>query len=86
MKNPVARAWCCVGMMMLGVIIGMSSMAFLDNKLILTLVLVLGIACFLAGIFLHFVLVRCPHCDSYLGKVYGTRCPFCGREFNKTGD
>jgi ABC-type maltose transport system permease subunit len=84
MKNPVVRAWGCVGIMMLGVAIAMSSMAFLGNKTLLYLVLILGGATFLAGIILHYVFVRCPHCDSYLGRIYGPRCPFCGREYDKS--
>lgn len=84
MKNPVVRAWGCVGIMMLGVAIAMSSMAFLGNKTLLYLILILGGTTFLAGIILHYVFVRCPHCDSYLGRIYGPRCPYCGREYDKS--
>ena len=82
MRNPVAKAWICVGIMMLGVVLMMTSMAFLGNKVLLYLFLISGIAVFIAGIVLHFVIVRCPHCDSYLGRVQGPRCPYCGREYN----
>ncbi len=84
MKNPVAKAWICVGIMMLGVVIAMSSLAFLNNPFMLYLMLILGAGAFLTGIILHFVTVRCPHCNSYLGRVYGNRCPFCGREYDKS--
>lgn len=84
MKNIKARAWLCVGIMMTGVVIGMSSMAFLSNRFMSTLLLVLAAVCFLGGVILHFATVRCPHCGSYLGRVYGTRCPFCGEDYNKT--
>lgn len=82
MKNMVARAWCCVGLMMLGVIIAMSSMAFLSNKVIMTIILIVAIACFIGGVILHYATVRCPHCGSHLGRLYGPRCPFCGRDYN----
>ena len=82
-KNMVARAWGCVGLMMLGVIIGMSSMAFMHNQVMLVIVGILGFACFAGGIILHYATVRCPHCGSHLGRLYGPRCPFCGRDYNK---
>lgn len=82
-KNMVARAWCCVGLMMLGVIIAMSSMAFLSNRVIVTIILIVAILCFIGGVILHYATVRCPHCGSHLGRLYGPRCPFCGRDYNK---
>ena len=81
-KNMVARAWGCVGLMMLGVIIGMSSMAFMHNQVMLVIVGILAFACFVGGIILHYATVRCPHCGSHLGRLYGPRCPFCGRDYN----
>ena len=81
-KNMVARAWGCVGLMMLGVIIGMSSMAFMHNQVMLVIVGILAFACFTGGIILHYATVRCPHCGSHLGRLYGPRCPFCGRDYN----
>lgn len=81
-KNMVARAWCCVGLMMLGVIIAMSSMAFLSNRVIVTIILIVAILCFIGGVILHYATVRCPHCGSHLGRLYGPRCPFCGRDYN----
>ena len=81
-KNMVARAWGCVGLMMLGVIIGMSSMAFMNNQVMLVIVGILAFACFTGGIILHYATVRCPHCGSHLGRLYGPRCPFCGRDYN----
>jgi len=84
MKNPVVRAWGCVGIMMLGVAIAMSALVFLNNEFMLYLMMFLGAAAFLAGIILHYVFVRCPHCDSYLGRIYGPRCPYCGREYDKS--
>ena len=82
-KNMVARAWGCVGLMMLGVIIGMSSMAFMHNQVMLVIVGILAFACFTGGIILHYATVRCPHCGSHLGRLYGPRCPFCGRDYNR---
>lgn len=84
MKNPVIKAWCCVGIMMLGVAIFMASMAFMDNQVLFKLIIILGIAVFVTGIILHYAAVRCPHCGSHLGRVYGTRCPFCGEDFTKS--
>ena len=82
-NNMVARAWGCVGLMMLGVIIGMSSMAFMHNQVMLVIVGILAFACFTGGIILHYATVRCPHCGSHLGRLYGPRCPFCGRDYNR---
>ena len=82
-KNMVARAWGCVGLMMLGVIIGMSSMVFMHNQVMLVIVGILAFSCFVGGIILHYATVRCPHCGSHLGRLYGPRCPFCGRDYNK---
>ena len=82
-KNMVARAWGCVGLMMLGVIIGMSSMAFMNNQVMLVIVGILAFTCFVGGIILHYATVRCPHCGSHLGRLYGPRCPFCGRDYNR---
>ena len=84
MKNMAARAWLCVGIMMSGVIIGMSSLAFLDNQVIMTIITVLAGSFFVGGVILHYTIVRCPHCGSYLGRLYGPRCPFCGMDYNKT--
>ena len=84
MKNLVVRAWGCVGIMMLGVAIAMSALVFLNKEFMLYLMMFLGAATFLAGIILHYVFVRCPHCDSHLGRIYGPRCPYCGREYDKS--
>lgn len=84
MKNMKIKAWGCVGIMMLGVLIGLSSIAFLGNDVMIVLIWILAIICFLTGMILHFVLIRCPHCGSYLGRLYGPKCPFCGRDYNKT--
>ena len=42
MKNIYAKAWICVGVMMLGIVILMSSLAFLGNKVMMNICLVLG--------------------------------------------
>ena len=82
MKNPRNKAWCCFGIMMLGVIIGLSALFFLNQKVVFTVICVISIAVFITGIILHYVLVRCPHCKAYLGRVYGPRCPFCGKRYD----
>lgn len=82
MKNMTGRAWLCVGIMMSGVFLGMSSMAFLDNQVIMTIIGILAFSCFLGGVILHYAIVRCPHCGSHLGRLYGPRCPFCGEDYN----
>ncbi len=81
MRNIYAKAWICVGVMMLGVVALMSSLAFLGNKVLMYIFIALGIAVFLAGIILHYVIVRCPHCGSHISRVYGSRCPHCGEEY-----
>ncbi|MBR6987105.1 MAG: hypothetical protein IKH82_03440 [Clostridiales bacterium] len=83
MRNPVAKAWCCVGIMMLGVVLMMTSLAFLNTPALMYLFMIIGIAVFIGGVVLHYVIVRCPHCGSHLGRLYGPRCPFCGKEYNK---
>lgn len=83
MKNMYAKAWICVGVMMLGIVILMSSLAFLGNKVMMNICLVLGAIAFLAGIILNFIIVRCPHCGSHIGRVYGSRCPYCGEEYSR---
>lgn len=81
MKKIYAKAWICLGVMTLGVVFLMSSLAFLGNRIILYIFIAHGIAAFLAGIILHYTIVRCPHCGSHIGSVYGSRCPFCGEEY-----
>ena len=83
MRNMTARAWVCVGVMMLGVGLMMTAMAFLNNEALMYLFGILGIAVFIGGIILNFAIVRCPHCGSHIGRVYGPRCPYCGREYRK---
>ena len=81
MKNPVVRAWGCVGIMMLGVAAMMSSMAFLGNNVMCYLMIFLGVALLIGGAILHFATVRCPHCGGYLGRCYGSKCPHCGNDY-----
>ena len=57
MKNMYAKAWICVGVMMLGIVILMSSLAFLGNKVMMNICLVLGAIAFLAGIILNFIIM-----------------------------
>ena len=83
MKSPFAKAWGCVGIMMIGVVLMMSSLAFLNNEALMYLFLFLGVAGIIAGVVLHYKTVRCPHCGSHLGRLYGPRCPFCGKDYKK---
>ncbi|MBP5491654.1 MAG: hypothetical protein J6Y08_02295 [Clostridiales bacterium] len=83
MKSIYAKAWGCFGIMMLGAVSFMTSLAFLNNEVLLYLFLILGSVTFLAGIILHYVFVKCPHCDTHIGRVYGSHCPHCGKPFNK---
>ena len=80
MKNPVVKAWCCVGVMMLGVALFMTSMAFVGNEVLMYLFIILGLMVFAGGVILHYAKVRCPHCGSHLGRVYGSKCPHCGND------
>ena len=83
MKNIYAKAWISVGVMLLGIVLLMCCMAFLGNKVMLYIFLALGIAVFLTGIILNYTTVRSPHCGSHIGRVYGSRCPFCGGEYKE---
>ena len=56
MKNMYTKAWTCVGVMMLGIVILMSSLAFPGNKVMMNICLDCGS---------HIGRVygsRCPHC------------------------
>jgi hypothetical protein len=81
--HPVAAAWLSVLIMMIGVGIGMLGMALLDHKVLSVLAAILGIAVFIAGVVFNLIKVRCPHCDTYLGRATGPKCPFCGNDLNK---
>lgn len=83
MKNPFVKAWGCVGIMMIGLALYMASIAFLDNDALLKLFQVLGVIVFAGGIILHYAVVRCPHCGSHLGRLYGSKCPHCGNDYNE---
>ena len=72
MRNPVAKAWICVGIMMLGVVLMMTSMAFLGNKVLLYLFLISGIAVFIAGIVLHLLLLAVFKYGNLLLSTLGT--------------
>lgn len=81
--HPVAAAWLSVLIMMIGVGIGLLCLTLLDHEVLFVLVAILGIVVFIAGVVFNLIKVRCPHCDSYLGRVNGPKCPFCGRDINK---
>ena len=81
--HPVAAAWLSVLVMMMGVGIGLVCLAFLNHEVLFILIALAGIAVFITGVVLNIKMVRCPHCDSYLGRVAGPKCPFCGEDLNK---
>ena len=81
--HPVAAAWLSVLIMMIGVGIGMLGMALLNHKVLSVLAAILGISVFIAGVVFNLIKVRCPHCDTYLGRTAGPKCPFCGNDLNK---
>ena len=80
---PVKAAWLSVLIMMIGVAIGLACLAFSDHEVLFVLTAIAGIAVFITGVVLNFIWVRCPHCDTYLGRVAGPKCPFCGEDLNK---
>ena len=45
---------------------------------------VIGIIIMFAGLILHVVKYRCPHCNAYLGRSPVPHyCPCCGKEIEK---
>lgn len=69
--------------MLVGVIIGMSALFFLDNTAMLILLGVPAAAVFAAGLIYNLLFVRCPHCGYHPGKIMGVKCPHCGKNLEE---
>ena len=82
-RSPIKTAWLSVLIMLVGVIIGMSALFFLDNTAMLVLLGVLAAAVFAAGLIYNLVFVRCPHCGYHPGKIMGAKCPHCGKNLEE---
>ncbi len=69
--------------MLVGVIIGMSALFFLDNTAMLILLGVPAAAVFAAGLIYNLLFVRCPHCGYHPGKIMRVKCPHCGKNLEE---
>ncbi|WP_028509130.1 hypothetical protein [Ruminococcus sp. NK3A76] len=84
MRSP-KTAFVLSGLIMLvGVTLTAAGLILLDEAALYTALytalLIIGIILFISGLYLDNRYVRCPHCDSHLGRVQGSKCPYCGRE------
>ncbi|MBP5379470.1 MAG: hypothetical protein J6Y64_08020 [Ruminococcus sp.] len=82
-RSPTKTAWLSVLIMLVGVVIGLCSLCFLNNKALAILIIILAIAVFVAGLIVNFVFVRCPHCGSHPGRISGPKCPHCGKDLEQ---
>lgn len=83
-KDPRVRSFICVAIMGTGIIAAMAAMHSGLDESASHIIFGIAIAVAVVGFILHFVLVRCPHCDRWIRKPYGEYCRYCGKEY--TGD
>ena len=71
------RQWLCVGVMAVGIFLVFLANAASNARQVLS-----GLGCFVivAGLILHVAWVRCPHCNTWVGKYPGEFCKNCGKE------
>lgn len=43
-------------------------------------VVYIGMALWLAGLAVHVLYCKCPHCGSHIGRNYGDFCQYCGKK------
>lgn len=80
MRSP-KTAFVLTGLIMsVGVALTAVGLILLGESALYTALLVTGIILFAAGLALNFKFVRCPHCDSHLKRIQGSKCPYCGRD------
>ena len=79
MRSP-KTAFILSGIIMaVGVALTEAGFVLLGESALYTALLVIGIILFGAGLALNIKFVRCPHCDSHLKRIQGSKCPYCGR-------
>ena len=70
-------------LMILGSLSLFGVLLFMNNKTMVALFIIISVLLVASGLTLHFIFVRCPHCNSYLGRIMGSQCPFCGKNIEK---
>ena len=82
MRSP-KTAFVLSGLIMsVGVTLTAAGLNLLDEAALYTALLIIGIILFISGLYLNNRYVRCPHCDSHLKRIQGSKCPYCGRSLN----
>ena len=70
------RQWLCVGVMAVGIFLVFLASAAVNARQGLS---ILGCLVIAAGLVLQIILVRCPHCGTWVGKYPGEFCKNCGK-------
>ena len=70
------KNWLCIGAMLMGAFLFLMASRALNAEKLLT-----SLACLLVmgGLLLHMLLVRCPHCRTWVGRYPGNFCRHCGK-------
>ena len=72
------KQWLCVGVMAVGLFLALLSKSSPgDTRVGLA---ILGCLTIGAGLVLEVLLVRCPHCNTWIGRYPGEFCKNCGKE------
>ena len=82
-RSPIKMSFLAALLMFVGVLPLFGILLFMDNKAMTVFLIILSVVIISSGLILHFVFVRCPHCGSYLGRIMGSKCPFCGKNIEK---
>ena len=82
-RSPTKMAFLSALLMFVGFMPLFGILLFMDNKAVTVLFVIISVLIVSSGLVLHFVFVRCPHCGSYLGRIMGSQCPFCGKNIEK---
>ena len=83
-RDPRVRSFIFVAVMGIGVLAAIAAMHSTLDVNTCNIVCGISIAVVIAGLILHFILVRCPHCGRWIRKPYGDCCRYCGKDY--TGD
>ena len=82
-RSPIKMSFLAALLMFVGILPLFGILLFMDNKAMTVFLIILSVVIISSGLILHFVFVRCPHCGSYLGRIMGSKCPFCGKNIEK---
>lgn len=81
-RDPRVRSSIFVAVMGIGVLAAIAAMHSNLDVNTRNIVCGISIAVVFAGLILHFILVRCPHCGRWIRKTYGDCCRYCGRDYS----